>query len=90
MPLGTLDRNPPPFFHQGPSALSRLLLAAALAIFLMAADHRFALIQPLRNALATGLPVRVLGLPVALVGGSADYLGGLDQAWPATRRCSAS
>jgi hypothetical protein len=65
----------------GPSALSRLLLAAALAIFLMAADHRFALIQPLRNALATGLPaVRVLGLPVALVGGSADYIGGLDQA----------
>jgi rod shape-determining protein MreC len=47
----------------------------------MAADHRFALIQPLRNALATGLPaVRVLGLPVALVGGSADYIGGLDQA----------
>ncbi|KAB0580727.1 rod shape-determining protein MreC [Ideonella dechloratans] len=82
MPLGTLDRNPPPFFHQGPSALSRLLLAAALAIFLMAADHRFALIQPLRNALATGLlpAVRVLGLPVALVGGSADYIGGLDQA----------
>jgi hypothetical protein len=48
----------------------------------MAADHRFALIQPLRNALATGLlpAVRVLGLPVALVGGSADYIGGLDQA----------
>lgn len=82
MPLGTLDRNPPPFFHQGPSALSRLLLAAALAIFLMAADHRFALIQPLRNGLATALRpvVQAVGLPVELAAGSADYMGGLRQA----------
>jgi rod shape-determining protein MreC len=25
MPLGTLDRTPPPFFRQGPSALTKLV-----------------------------------------------------------------
>ena len=33
MPLGTLDRTPPPFFRQGPSALTRLMFFAALALF---------------------------------------------------------
>jgi hypothetical protein len=48
----------------------------------MAADHRFALIQPLRNALATGLlpsAVRVVACPWPL-GGAAPTIGGLDQA----------
>ena len=31
MPLGTLDRNPPPFFKQGPSALSKLMVFSAIA-----------------------------------------------------------
>jgi MreB/Mrl family cell shape determining protein len=31
MPLGTLDREPPPFFRQGPSALSKLAVCSALA-----------------------------------------------------------
>ena len=43
MPLGTLDRTPPPFFRQGPSALTMLSLCAALAVFLMVADTRFTL-----------------------------------------------
>ena len=55
MPLGTLDRTPPPFFRQGPSALTKLVFFSALAVFLMAADTRFKLIQPLRAALATVL-----------------------------------
>jgi rod shape-determining protein MreC len=42
MPLGTLDRSPPPFFKQGPSALSKLMVFSALALFLMVADAAFA------------------------------------------------
>lgn len=82
MPLGTLDRNPPPFFHQGPSALTRVLICGALSIFLMAADHRFTLIAPLRNALATALlpVVRVVGFPVNVFNSGADYAAGLNQA----------
>ncbi len=55
MPLGTLDRNPPPFFRQGASAFSKLIVFSALALFLMVADTRFALTQPLRMIVATAL-----------------------------------
>lgn len=55
MPLGTLDRSPPPFFKQGPSALSKLMVCSALALFLMVADARFRIAQPLRAAVATAL-----------------------------------
>lgn len=76
MPLDTLDRTPPPFFKQGPSALSRLLLASALALFLMVADARFHVAQPLRAAIATLLyPAQWLALqPVQLVRESVGYL----------------
>ncbi len=53
MPLGTLDRTPPPFFKQGPSALSKLVVFSAIALFLMVADLRFKVATPLRTALAT-------------------------------------
>ena len=52
MPLGTLDRSPPPFFKQGPSALSKLMVCSALALFLMVADARFRITQPIRAAVA--------------------------------------
>jgi rod shape-determining protein MreC len=55
MPLGTLDRSPPPFFRQGPSALSKLVFFGVLAVLLMVADNRFRLIQPVRAAIATVL-----------------------------------
>lgn len=55
MPLGTLDRTPPPFFKQGPSALSKLMVFSAIALFLMVADTRFGVTTPLRAALATAL-----------------------------------
>ncbi len=55
MPLGTLDRTPPPFFRQGASALSKLMLFSALALFLMVADTRFQLTGPLRATIATVL-----------------------------------
>ena len=48
MPLGTLDRTPPPFFRQGFSARSKLAFFSALAIFLMVADNRFQVVRPAR------------------------------------------
>ena len=69
MPLGTLDRSPPPFFKQGPSALSKLMFFSALSLFLMVADVRFNITQPVRAALSTALyPVQWLALqPVRAV-----------------------
>ena len=65
MPLGTLDRTPPPFFRQGPSALSKFTVCSALAVFLMVADARFRVTQPLRAVVASALyPVQWLVLQV--------------------------
>lgn len=82
MPLGTLDRSPPPFFKQGPSALSKLMFFSALSLFLMVADTRFRITQPVRAALATALyPVQWLALqPVRAVRGGGDYFTTLNQA----------
>ena len=82
MPLGTLDRNPPPMFRQGHSALSKLVFFSALAVFLMVADTRFKLAVPLRAAIATVLqPVqRTLMVPVEAWLGGTGYLRGLDTA----------
>ena len=79
MPLGTLDGTPPPFFRQGPSALSKLTFFSALALFLMVADARFHVTQPLRAAVATVLyPVQWLVLrPVVWAEGSGKYLESL-------------
>ena len=55
MPLGTLDRSAPPFFKQGPSALSRLAAFSALALFLMVADARFQITGPVRLAIGSVL-----------------------------------
>src|SRR5512139_2767345 len=55
MPIGTLDRTPPPFFRQGASALSKLMLFAAMALFLMVADTRFKLTGPMRMTIASML-----------------------------------
>jgi rod shape-determining protein MreC len=80
--LGTLDRSPPPFFRQGPSALTRLTFFAALALFLMVADTRFKITQPMRAVMATMLqPIeRVLHVPVHAWDGASDYLQGLQSA----------
>ncbi len=82
MPLGTIDRTPPPFFRQGTSALTKLVLFAALAVFLMAADSRWHMVQPLRAALATGLvPVqRALQVPVDMAQMGGGYLQGIKEA----------
>lgn len=66
MPLGTLDRTPPPFFKQGLSALSKLALLGALAVLLMVTDNRFAVTAGIRSVLVTALsPLQWLAmLPV--------------------------
>jgi rod shape-determining protein MreC len=80
--LGTLDRSPPPFFRQGYSALTKLIFFTALALFLMVADSRFTLVQPMRAAIAAALaPVqRALLVPIDIVLGGSDYLQGLQKA----------
>ena len=82
MAIGTIDRTPPPFFRQGPSALTKLTFCSALALFLMVADTRFRITQPLRAAAAAVLhPVqRTLLVPVELISGTGDYLLGLHAA----------
>ncbi|MBL0946280.1 MAG: rod shape-determining protein MreC [Hydrogenophaga sp.] len=82
MPLGTLDRTPPPFFKQGPSALSKLVVFSAVALFLMVADLRFRVADPLRAALATALyPVQWAVLqPVHVVDLAGGYLQSLHSA----------
>ncbi len=76
MPLGTLDRTPPPFFKQGPSALTKLMVFSAIALFLMVADARFAIMRPLRAGIATVLyPLQWVAMgPVRLIQGGRDYM----------------
>lgn len=50
-----MDRSPPPFFKQGQSAVSKMAFFSALAVFLMVADTRFKITQPLRSAIVTAL-----------------------------------
>lgn len=82
MPLGTLDRSPPPFFKQGPSALSKLVFFSALALLLMVADVRFGITQPLRAAMVTVLqPLQWLARqPVNAAQLAGDYFASLSQA----------
>ena len=82
MQLGTIDRTPPPFFRQGPSALTKLTFCSALALFLMVADTRFKLTQPLRAVMATALhPLqRALLVPVQAWAGASDYVLGVQRA----------
>lgn len=55
MAYGTLERLPPPFFRQGPTALTRLLLFSALAVLLMALDARFKVTPLLRQGLSVAI-----------------------------------
>lgn len=82
MPLGTLDRAPPPFFRQGPSALSKLAVFSALAVFLMVADSRFKVTKPLRLGLAGVLyPVQWVAMqPIELLQGGGQYFSSLHSA----------
>jgi len=86
MPLGTLDRTPPPLFRQGLSALSKLTLCSALALFLMVSDVRYSVVRPLRSAIAEVLyPVQWLVMqPVNWVRGGSGYFQSLASAQAGT------
>jgi rod shape-determining protein MreC len=82
MSIGTIDRTPPPFFRQGPSALTKLILFSALALFLMVADSRFTITRQLRAGVATVLyyPQQALLVPVQALGDVSEYFMGLKRA----------
>jgi len=52
MPLGSLERSPPPFFKQGTSALTKLVMFSALSFGLMFADQHYNIVQPARWVLS--------------------------------------
>jgi rod shape-determining protein MreC len=81
MPLGTLDGTPPPFFRQGPSALSKLIFCSTLALLLMVADARFRVTQPVRAVIAAALyPMQWLVLqPVVWVQHGSQYFQSLNR-----------
>ena len=88
MPLATLDRSPPPFFKQGPSAFTRLTFFSALAVLLMVADARWQLTQPIRAGIATALhPLQqTLLAPAGIWDDVQHYVDGVQQARELERR----
>ena len=79
---GTLERTPPPFFRQGTSARTKLVLFSLLAVGLMVADARWRLVDPVRTAIAgLLLPAqRVLLAPMDGWRGVAQHFQALDAA----------
>lgn len=71
-----MDRSPPPFFKQGPSANARLLFFSLLAMSLLVVDSRLDVLGRLREGIATVLyPVqRALLVPRDLVNLGTEYL----------------
>lgn len=82
MALDSIDRSPPPFFRQGLSALSKLVLFGLLSLLLMSADHRLGLSGPIRSAISVALsPVQWLALlPSRGASALEAYLKGVDEA----------
>ncbi len=87
MPLSTLERSPPPFFKQGPSAFTRLMFYSALAVLLMVADVRWKVTQPLRVVVATVFqPLQEAALsPSRWWASTEHYFAGLDAALAAEK-----
>jgi rod shape-determining protein MreC len=74
-------REPPPFFHRGPSPLARLTFFTLFAVGLMIADHRFHALETVRLSLTVlTQPVqKVSGMPAAAVARIADYFANQDR-----------
>lgn len=88
MALDSIDRSPPPFFRQGISALSKLVIFGLLSLLLMTADHRLGLSQPVRAVLSVVLsPVQWLSLLPGRAGAALqDYFKGVDEARDAAQQ----
>jgi rod shape-determining protein MreC len=74
-------REPPPFFHRGPSPLARLTFFTIFAIALMIADHRFRALDTVRVSLSMlAHPVQELAaLPSRALGRIGDYFANQDR-----------
>jgi len=68
-------REPPPFFHRGPSPLARLTFFTIVAIAVMIADHRFHALESVRLSLSVlAHPIQqVAAAPGDLLGRFLDY-----------------
>jgi rod shape-determining protein MreC len=68
-------REPPPFFHRGPSPLARLTFFTLAAVAIMIADHRFQALERVRLSLSVlAHPLQqVSALPEQALGRIADY-----------------
>lgn len=78
---GHIGHAPPPFFKRGPAPLVRLSFFLAFAVFLMAADVRFKMLDPARAALAALLwPVQqAIMLPIKGAGDAGSYLSDIER-----------
>ena len=68
-------REPPPFFHRGPSPLARLTFFTLAAIAIMIADHRFQALERVRLSLSvlTHPLQQLAAMPSQALGRLADY-----------------
>ena len=68
-------REPPPFFHRGPSPLARLTFFTLAAIAIMIADHRFQALDRVRQSFSVLVhPLqRAAAMPMQALGRLADY-----------------
>lgn len=82
MPLGTVDRTPPPFFKQGTSALSKLLVLSTLSALLMVVDARRHWAEPVRQVVATVIyPLQWVAMqPLDATRWMGEYIGSLQAA----------
>ena len=74
-------REPPPFFHRGPSPLARLTFFTIAAIVLMIADHRFQALDTLRLSISVvAHPLaQFAAMPSQALGRLADYFTDQDR-----------
>lgn len=74
-------REPPPFFHRGPSPLARVTFFALAAIAVMIADHRFGALETVRLALSVlAHPAqRAAALPGEMLSRVGDYFASQDR-----------
>jgi rod shape-determining protein MreC len=74
-------REPPAFFHRGPSPLARLTFFTIVAIGLMIADHRFHALETVRMSLTVlANPVQqVANLPGEAIARIGDYFASQDR-----------
>ena len=76
-----ISREPPAFFHRGPSPLARLTFFTLAAIALMIADHRFHAMEAVRLSLSSiANPIQQVAMvPSEAVGRIAEYFASQDR-----------